>query len=66
MENEIYRQAFGALIKDSDAADFDNQGVTLHLKGSYRILIDGNFEIEFTADSDEEAIEFFKDYGRKR
>lgn len=53
-DKEIYRQAFGSLIEDN-APDGD-------FPGTYRVLVDGNYETEFSADSHEEAIQKFKDY----
>ena len=53
-DNEIYRQAFGALLEDyAPEGDFP---------GGYRVLVDGNYETEFSANSREEAIQKFKDY----
>jgi len=51
---EIYRQAFASLIEDAQP---DEQ-----YPGSYRVLVDGCFETNFLADSQEEAIQKFKDY----
>lgn len=51
---EIYRQAFASLIEDTQS---DGQ-----YPGSYRVLVDGCFETNFSADSQEEAIQKFKDY----
>lgn len=60
---EIYREAFGSLVKDSDAQDFDNSPYgTVHYPGFYRVLVDGTYETEFSAETDEEAIQKFKDY----
>ena len=60
-ENEIYREAFGSLIKDKAAEDYNNAPYgMIHFPGSYRVLVDGNFETEFSAETDEEAIEKFK------
>lgn len=53
-DKEIYRQAFGALLEDyAPEGDFP---------GGYRVLVDGNYETEFSANSREEAIKKFKDY----
>ncbi len=60
---EIYREAFASLVKDSDAQDFDNSPYgTVHYPGFYRVLVDGTYETEFSAETDEEAIQKFKDY----
>lgn len=60
---EIYREAFASLVKDSDAQDFDNGDYGIaHYPGFYRVLVDGNYETEFSAETDEEAIQKFKDY----
>lgn len=62
-DKEIYREAFGSLVKDSDAQDFDNSPYgTVHYPGFYRVLVDGTYETEFSAETDEEAIQKFKDY----
>ena len=53
-DNEIYRQAFGALLEDRTP--------TPTIPGHYRVLVDGNYETEFSADSQEDAIQQFKDY----
>lgn len=53
-DNEIYRQAFGALLEDYAPSE--------DLPGGYRVLVDGNYETEFSAESREEAIQKFKDY----
>lgn len=53
-DNEIYRQAFGALLEDYPPTDT--------IPGGYRVLVDGNYETEFSAGSQEEAIQKFKDY----
>lgn len=53
-DNEIYRQAFGALLED-----YAPEG---NYPGGYRVLVDGNYETEFSANSREEAIQKFKDY----
>jgi len=53
-DKEIYRQAFGSLLEDyAPEGDFP---------GGYRVLVDGNYETEFSANSREEAIQKFKDY----
>ena len=64
MQNkEIYREAFGSLIEDSPAQDFDNSPYgTVHYPGYYRVLVDGTYETEFSAETREEAIQKFKDY----
>lgn len=60
-EKEIYREAFASLIKDKEAHDYDNNPYgTIHFPGAYRILVDGNYETEFSAETDEEAIKKFK------
>ena len=53
-DNEIYRQAFGALLEDYPPTDT--------IPGGYRVLVDGNYETEFSANLQEEAIQKFKDY----
>ena len=53
-DKEIYRQAFGALLED-----YAPEG---NYPGGYRVLVDGNYETEFSANSREEAIQKFKDY----
>ena len=53
-DKEIYRQAFGALLEDYPPTD--------NIPGGYRILVDGNYETEFSANSQEEAIQKFKNY----
>ena len=60
---EIYREAFGSLIEDSPAQDFDNGDYGIaHYPGYYRVLVDGTYETEFSAETREEAIQKFKDY----
>ena len=60
---EIYREAFASLVKDSNAQDFDNGDYGIaHYPGFYRVLVDGNYETEFSAETDEEAIQKFKNY----
>ena len=62
-DQEIYRQGFACLVKDKDTEDFDNSPYgKSHFPGSYRVLVDGNYETEFSAENDEEAIQKFKDY----
>ena len=62
-DNEIYRQAFACLLKDSEAKDFDNGDYgKVHYPGWYRILVDGNYETEYSAETDEEAIQKFHEY----
>lgn len=53
-DKEIYRQAFGALLEDYPPSE--------DIPGGYRVLVDGNYETEFSANSREEAIQKFKDY----
>ena len=53
-DNEIYRQAFGTLLEDYPPSE--------DISGGYRVLVDGNYETEFSANSREEAIQKFKDY----
>lgn len=63
MSKEVYRQAFGSLIQDSQTQDYENgEFGTVHYQGSYRILIDGNFQTEFKAETTDEAIKKFKAY----
>ena len=62
-DQEIYRQGFACLVKDKDTEDFDNSPYgKSHFPGSYRVLVDGNYETDFSAENDEEAIQKFKDY----
>ena len=66
-EKEIYRELFASLIKDSDAKTVNNEPYgTLHFPGSYRVLVDGNYETEFSAETDNEAIAKFKKYFDKK
>lgn len=53
-DKEIYKQAFGALLEDYPPSE--------DIPGGYRVLVDGNYETEFSANSREEAIQKFKDY----
>lgn len=63
MSKEVYREAFASLVQDSQTMDYDNgEFGTVHYKGSYRILVDGNYKTEFNAETTEEAIEIFKTY----
>lgn len=66
-EKEIYREAFGSLIRDSSAYDYNNEpyGI-IHFPGRYRVLVDGWYETEFSAETDEEAIEKFKEYFKNK
>lgn len=60
-KNEIYRECFGCLIKDNEARDIPNGSYgAVHYPGWYRVLVDGNFECQFAAETDEEAIQKFK------
>lgn len=62
-KNEIYREAFASLIEDHPAQDFDNGDYGIaHYPGFYRVLVDGNYETEFSAETKEEAIQKFKSY----
>lgn len=65
MAKEVYREAFGSLIQDSETEDLKNGDYgTVHLKGTYRILVDGNYETEFAAETIKEAIQKFKEHFR--
>lgn len=67
MNKEIYREFFASLIKDSEAKTVkDELNGTLHFPGSYRVLVDGNYETEFSAETDNEAIVKFKKYFDKK
>lgn len=67
MNKEIYREFFASLIKDSEAKTVkDELNGTLHFPGSYRVLVDGNYETEFSAETDNEAIAKFKKYFDKK
>lgn len=60
-DNEIYRECFASLIKDNEAKDMQNGSYgTIHFPGWYRVLVDGNFECQFSAETDDEAIQKFK------
>ena len=67
MNKEIYRELFASLIKDSESKTVKNEPYgALHFPGSYRVLVDGNYETEFSAETDNEAIAKFKKYFDKK
>jgi hypothetical protein len=66
-DKEIYRELFASLIKDSEAKTVNNEPYgAIHFPGAYRVLVDGNYETEFSAETDNEAIAKFKKYFDKK
>lgn len=63
-EKEIYRQCFASLI--CERTPCYDKDLDMMFNGHYIILIDGNFETETYEESDEKAIEFFKEYFKNK
>ena len=63
---EIYRECFASLVRDRSPTVFRDDNYISKIPGYYRVLIDQNYETEFCANNDDEAILKFKEYFRNK